>query len=409
MTAQQILLISVIALIILTGGIGAAIAYAVRFFSQQVSELQPPASRPREAPAKAAAAPAPRAAPAAMPAGRRMSLLGAGLFAVAIIGAGVAVGLFARLMPAEASVEAGQVDVLFNSMLGIAATIFLLVEGVLLYSAFRFRRKRGEQGDGPPIHGSNRLEVAWTIVPAIIVIWLGVYSYQVLDQLQSPRPDAMVVEVTARQFQWQFRYPDTGVISNDLHVPQGQAVRLKLKSEDVIHSFWVPAFRIKQDAMPLRDTVTFFTANAVGEYPVVCAELCGAGHGAMGLSSHVVVQSPADFEAWMTEQAGAAPGDPRVALFSVTYGCGACHALSAANAAGQIGPNLDGIGTRAASRVAGLSAEEYLRQSILEPNAFISPDCPNGACQPGIMPQDFHTRMPPADLDALVSLLAEQK
>jgi cytochrome c oxidase subunit 2 len=411
MTPPQILLIAVALLVVLTVGLGVALAQAVRFFSREVSNIEPPASRAKgQAPAKEAkvAAPAPPPAPKAAPPQRRTAGLAAVIFALVIIASGVAVGFFVRLMPQAASTEAGQIDILYSSMLGIAAAIFLLVEGLLIFAAFRFRRKPGDDTDGPPVHGSNRLELAWTVVPAVIVIWLGVYSYQVLTELQTPRPNAMLVEVTARQFQWQFRYPDTGVISNDLYVPQGQAVRLKLHSEDVIHSFWVPAFRIKQDAMPLRDTETFFTASALGEFPIVCAELCGAGHAQMGLTNRVIVQSPADFDAWMAEQAGAQPGDPAVALFNTTYACGSCHALDAANAAGQIGPDLNGIGARAAGRVPGLSAEDYLRQSILEPNVFLAPECPTGACAPGLMPQDFATRMPPPDLDALVAFLLQQ-
>ena len=335
-------------------------------------------------------------------------MLGAVLFAVFVIAGGIAVGMFVHVMPVEASTEAQKVDVLYSSMLGIAAAIFLLVEGLLVYSSIRFRRKPGDNTDGPPIHGSNRLELAWTIVPAFIVIWLGITAYQVLLQLQEPRPDAMFVDVIAQQFQWQFHYPDSGVTSSDLHVPQGKAIRLRIQSLDVIHSFWVPAFRVKQDAMPLRDTVTYFTAIDLGEFPVVCAELCGPGHGQMGLSSHVVVQTQADFDAWIAEQAGAQPADPAVTLFTTTYGCAGCHTLGAANANGQVGPDLDGIGTRAGTRVPGLAAADYIRQSILDPNAFIAPQCPTGACPSGVMPQDFETRMPPEDLDTLVMFLLKQ-
>ena len=331
------------------------------------------------------------------------------LFVAAIIAAGVAVGFFVRLMPVEATQEARQIDQLFSAMLGIATTIFLLVEGMLVYSAFRFRRRKGDSDDGPPIHGSTRLEIAWTIVPALVAIWLGVYSYQILAVIQAPRPEALTVEVTARQFQWQFRYPENGVVSPHLHVPRGQAVRLRLRSEDVIHSFWVPAFRVKQDALPQRDLDVYFTAHTNGEYPVVCAELCGAGHARMGLTSVVIVEEQADFEVWIAQQAGAKPDDPRIELFNVAYGCNACHALQAARATGQIGPDLNGIGARAAARVEGLAAEEYIRQSILEPNAFIAPECPQGACAAGVMPQDFDTRMAPGDLDAIVSLLLEQQ
>jgi cytochrome c oxidase subunit 2 len=410
MTEQQIFIAAIVGFVVLTAGLGFALAQGIRLISAQVSQLAPPATAPARGAAKPAQPETPPAK-AVTPAAPARRLAGAGIlvFTLAIVAAGLGAGLFLRLMPAPASLEAGQVDVLFNSMLGIAVTIFLLVEGLIIYSALRFRRRRGEEGDGVALHGSSRLELAWTIVPAIIVIWLGIYSYQILVQLQTPRRDAMTVEVTGRQFQWVFHYPDAGVTATDLHVPQGKPVRLKLRSEDVIHSFWVPAFRIKQDAMPDRDTETFFTAEMAGEYPVVCAELCGAGHGQMGLISRAIVHSQDDFDAWMAEQAGAVPSNPAVALFTNTYGCSSCHALDAANAAGQIGPNLNGIGTAAASRVPGASPEQYIREAILNPNAFLAPECPTGACPPGVMPQDFGARMPAEHLDALVNFLLEQK
>jgi len=329
---------------------------------------------------------------------------GAAIFALVILVAGILIGRYVRLMPVEASVGAVQVDILFNTMLGIAAAIFLLVEGLLLYSAFHFRRKNGEEGDGPPIHGSNRLEIAWTIIPALLVVWLGVYSYQLFVELQPPRPTDLTVEVTAFQFDWQFNYPEYGITTQDLYLPAGRSVRMKITSRDVIHSFWVPEFRIKRDAVPGRETEFQFTTNALGTYRVVCAELCGAGHAQMGLIRFAVVVSPDEFAAWVAKQQQSA-GQPATARELFTrYGCNACHALTDAGAIGQVGPNLDGIGARAGTRVAGLSAEDYIRQSILDPGAFVVPDFPDG-----VMPRDFGARIPQSELDALVDYLLEQK
>jgi len=390
---------AVAAIIVLTAGLGGALALGTYLLDRALrGPLAPPAGQPAEA---AALHPA---------AGHRAGGPIAPLFALLVLILGILTGLYVRVMPVEASNRAVQVDGLWNTMFGIAASIFLLVEGILLFSAFRFRRKKGEAGDGLPIHGSNRLEFAWTLVPALIVLWLGTYSYQILTQIRTAPPDAMVVEVTSRQFQWVFHYPGLDIISNDLYLPLDKPIQLKIKSEDVIHSFWVPAFRVKQDAVPQRVTEAYFTANALGEYRVVCAELCGVGHARMGLISHVVVQSPADFDAWVTEQQAAAgrPPDP-VTLFTTKYGCNGCHTLTAAGATGQVGPNLDGIGTNAGTRVPGLSAEDYIRESILKPNAFITPQCPGGACLSGVMPQDFAQRMPKPDLDMLVNFLLQQK
>ena len=166
-------------------------------------------------------------------------------------------------------------------MLGIAFAIFILVEGVLLYAVLRFRRRKGHEGEGVPLHGSNRLELAWTVIPALIVFWLAAVSGQVIFRLDAPPEDALRVRVVARQFSWQFEYPEYGVSTSELNVPIDVPVELELISMDVIHSFWVPAFRLKQDALPMRETRLNFTATIVGEYPVVCAELCGAGHAVM--------------------------------------------------------------------------------------------------------------------------------
>ena len=388
--------------ILLSTGLGVALALGVYLFDRQLHNPTAPLFARREKPA-------PATVPGREPVSHRRAGPGGAIFALVILDAGLLIGLFVHLMPLAASSEARPVDILFSTMLGIAGSIFLLVEGVLIYTAIRFRRRKGETGEGLPIRGSDRLELAWTLVPVLIVLWLGAYSYQVFAQIRTPHPDALLIEVTSRQFQWEFHYPETDITSNDLYIPQGKPIHLKIESEDVIHSFWVPAFRIKQDAFPGRETEAYFTAEVAGTYPVVCAELCGIGHAGMGLSSHAIVQSQADFDNWVAEQQGQAgqPPDP-VALFS-KYGCIGCHTLTAANAAGIVGPNLDGIGTNAATRVPGLSAEEYIRQSILSPNDFIAPECPSGPCPAGVMPQDFATRMSQADQDALVNFLLEQK
>jgi cytochrome c oxidase subunit 2 len=394
---------AVAAIIVLTGGVGVSLAVGVYLLDNKIRQTLGPLSLAQ------AGAIAPSVAKPGIVT-HRAAGPGAAIFALVILITGIVVGRYVPLMPVAASSQAEQVDLLFNTMLGIAVVIFLLVEGALVYSVFRYRRKKGEAGDGVPIHGSNRLEFAWTVIPALIVLWLGAYSYQILAQIRTPPLDPLTVEVTSRQFQWEFHYPEAGITSNDLHVPDGKAIQLKIKSEDVIHSFWVPAFRVKQDAFPMRETEIYFTANIPGEYRVVCAELCGVGHAKMGLTSYVVVQSQLDFDAWIADQQAAAgkPPDP-VALFT-KYGCVTCHTLTAAGATGLIGPDLNGIGTNAGTRVPGLSAEDYIRQSILSPNAFIAPKCPSGPCpSPSLMPLDFAERMPKSHLDALVNILLQQK
>ncbi len=325
---------------------------------------------------------------------------GAAIFTLIVILGGLLAGLLVRLMPPGASVEAGPIDLLFNQMLGISTAIFVLVESILIYAAIRFRRKKNDPRDGLPIQGSNRLEIAWTVIPTLIVLWLGTVSFQLLQDLRSPAPDAMVIDVISRQFQFEFYYPDLDRTTLDLIVPVDQPIRLKITSNDILHSFWVPAFRIKQDAIPRVETELFFTANKVGTYPIRCAELCGAGHAQMGFVNNVVVQQASEFTAWATGER-AAVLDP-VELFAL-YGCVACHELASANATGQVGPSLNGIGGRAANQQPGVSAEDYIRQSILMPNAYIV-----GGFAENIMPKDFGQRMDPPELDALVSYLLKE-
>lgn len=204
-----------------------------------------------------------------------------------------------NLMPAEASTRAVAVDQLFRVLLGVAAVIFVLVEGALVYAAIRFRRRAGDDADAAPIHGNTTLEVVWTAIPAMIVVAIGFYAYQVLTEIEQPAPSPMVVEVVGRQFIWQFRYPEHGVTSQELHLPVNRPVRLEITSGDVIHSFWVPQFRGKRDATPGRVSEFLVTPTEIGEFPVRCAELCGAGHAAM--NTKVIVESQADFEAWLAE------------------------------------------------------------------------------------------------------------
>ncbi|RMD69516.1 MAG: cytochrome c oxidase subunit II [Cyanobacteria bacterium J149] len=241
------------------------------------------------------------------------------------------------LMPVEASEGAAQVDGLFNLMMTIATGLFLIVEGVLIYSIIRFRRKKGDRTDGPPVEGNVPLEIVWTAIPTVIVFILAVYSFEVYNNLGGLDPETsrdfpqeqtqmadngtklvafnphqghlslgigsgkadLEVDVNAIQYAWIFTYPDTGVVSGELHVPVNKQVKLNMKAGDVIHAFWVPQLRLKQDVLPGRDSELSFKANKIGEYPIICAELCGAYHGGMKTVLHV--DSEEDYQAWVQE------------------------------------------------------------------------------------------------------------
>ncbi len=294
------------------------------------------------------------------------------------------------LLPTAASDEAVLVDGLFNTMMTVSIGLFLLVEGILIIAAFRFRQRPGDNTDAEPVFGNVPLEILWTAVPAIIVLGISVYSFDVYNSIgglslhdmhdtpvtesavsmpgaaiaatlsDSPlaqsqvadsnqqksaearldpatasvrnddqipqkqnapatgvvaptigpspnrkgKPPEFLVNVTGMQYAWIFTYPETGVVSSELHVPVGREVLVNMSANDVIHAFWVPEFRLKQDAIPGMQTEIRFTPNRVGEYPLICAELCGPYHGAM--RTKVIVDTLEAFDSWMTEQQSSA-------------------------------------------------------------------------------------------------------
>jgi cytochrome c oxidase subunit 2 len=332
-----------------------------------------------------------------------------GILAVA---SGIVMGVWNPFMSNAASVQGTNIDILFGVALGVGTAIFVIVEGTLIYSIVRFGREPGDESDGPPIRGNVPLEVFWTAIPGVTVVFLALFSYQILSRLDQLQPDALNVEVIAQQFVWQFYYPDADVTTSELHLPLNRQAHLKMRSNDVIHSFWVPQFRMKKDVLPDRITETLLTPTELGTYPIVCAELCGPGHALM--RANLVVESAADFENWLAMQQGAKERPtPSAAGASETIaqgrqvfiqsGCGGCHTLKDANTTGQVGPDLDGIGTAAASIVPGQTAEEYIRTSILQPSAHIV-----SGYQP-IMPGSYNTMLSEVQLNALVQYLLAQK
>ncbi|MCM1983558.1 cytochrome c oxidase subunit II [Lyngbya confervoides] len=257
------------------------------------------------------------------------------------------------LLPVDASLEAAKIDQLFNAMIAIATGLFLLVQGALVYSLFAFRRRKGDDSDAEPVEGNVPLEILWTAIPAVIVLWLAIYSLDVyslvnsggfvgtshmahahthevarapgaaiaasledLNEMGQVPPigtdDKLHVNVTGLQYAWLFNYPDSGIISGELHIPVNQTVELDIAARDVIHAFWVPEFRLKQDAIPGQTTHLSFTPSRVGEYPVICAELCGAYHGAM--KTRTIVHTPEDYQAWVASQRVAVTPDPSSTL-----------------------------------------------------------------------------------------------
>ena len=199
----------------------------------------------------------------------------------------------------EASTAAPKIDDLLNVMIVLSAFVFSLVMVMLGYALYAFRAKPGDESDGEPIHGNARLEVAWTVIPTIIVLFGAGYSWSVLHDIEEPAKNPLTVDVFSQQYAWSFGYPGKGnaYTEGELHVPVDRQVQFKMHALDVIHSFWVPEWRIKKDNVPGITTTAIVTPDKPGAYQLICTELCGFGHAAM--RAKVVVEPPAQFREWV--------------------------------------------------------------------------------------------------------------
>lgn len=328
------------------------------------------------------------------------------------------------ILPVGASAEAEGIDNLFRIMMVISAAIFIFVQGFLIYFALIFRRKPEDAPDavGRNLHGDNRLEIAWTVAPAIIVVILTIFSFQELERLRldTPVPEAHIVEVEGFQFAWAFTHPETAIEeANMLTLEAGKPVTLRITGRDVSHAFWVPEFRLKQDATPGYTRMITITplaphddARYEGKYPdgfpLRCAELCGAGHSAM--LAWVRVLNSEDYAAWQEEAIIAMNTAPPGETIYTSSGCIGCHQLDSVGAAGITGPTHNGMGATAAERIADPSytgsattPEEYIAESIRNSGAYIVP-----GYAAGIMPSYPPEQISDADLADLVQFLLEQ-
>jgi cytochrome c oxidase subunit 2 len=234
-----------------------------------------------------------------------------------IIGAliATAIGIFLSYkihwFPVQASTQAKNTDRLYHVLVIASIPIFVLVISVILYCVWQFRMKPGEElEDGPPIHGNTRLEVIWTTIPALILLGLVSYSFVVLHDNEKKPAREIQIDVTGQQFFWTFRYPSsvTGgkpIDSYQLYLPDNESVDFQLRSKDVIHAFWIPAFRIQEDVVPGITTSWRATPDRIGSYAVVCNLLCGVGHSTMRTTAHVVPE--AQFHAWLRSQRSSPP------------------------------------------------------------------------------------------------------
>jgi cytochrome c oxidase subunit 2 len=201
----------------------------------------------------------------------------------------------------EASTAASKIDRLLDVMIVLSSFVFSIVMVMMIYSIWRWRVKPGDEGDGAPIHGNTRLEIAWTVIPTVIVLFGAIYSWITLADIEAHDPDRMVVDVYAQQYAWHFNYPEQGVTSRELHVPVDRQVEFRMHALDVIHSFWVPEWRIKKDAVPGITTRAYITPDETGDYTLVCTELCGYGHATMRAPVKVE-DSQNTFDQWASTQ-----------------------------------------------------------------------------------------------------------
>lgn len=318
---------------------------------------------------------------------------------------------------------------LFKFIFWIAVIVFVVVEGVLVYFIFKYRRKANDTSIPPQIHGNNRLEIAWTLLPVLILAAIAIPTYRTIaDHKDPPEGDALKVEVIGHQWWWEFRYPDLGVITaNEMHIPVDKTILVALESQDVIHSFWIPKLAGKMDVIPGHINVMWLVADNPGQsYYGQCAELCGLAHAQMRF--RVKTHTQADFDAWVkAQQSPPAPptANSLAAKGATTFavkGCVACHTINGPDAPGvQEGraqgfeqgrasfpaPNLTTFGDRITLGAGLVELNEQNLRKWLEDPANIKPG--NRMTELAQAYTDPGSALTTEDINALVAYLMSRK
>jgi len=319
-------------------------------------------------------------------------------------------------MPPQASEFAVDVDALFNFILWLSVFFFLLLMGATVYFAVKYRKKADNQRSSPLAH-SFKLEFLWSAIPTVLLIVIFAWGFRDFTALSAVQPDALELRVTASQWNWKIGYPsldrecssdfDTeGRAHVDFYVPVDQPFTVRMSSNDVLHSFWLPAFRVKRDVLPNRYTGFTMTPTLPGEYPLFCTEYCGAGHSVMGGTIHVLTAEQwQDFIDRGDQRCKLDPADPeyKPKLFS-KQGCSACHGVKPEQGV-IVGPNLHGVFGRNENTNKGPIAvdDNYLRESIIEPQKVIV-DGFSGKNMPS-----YKGRMTEDELSALIDYMKSLK
>lgn len=276
------------------------------------------------------------------------------------------------ILPPVNSTFASDVDALFTFINVVSAILLLGITVAIIYFAVKYKRK-SEDDVTPVIKHNTALEVTWTVIPMILILIVFFWGFRGYVEMRTPPSNSYEVYVTANSFFWQFTHPNGVQTTNELHVPSGRPVKLIMQSRDVIHSFFVPDFRVKQDVLPGRYTTAWFQTKYAGESIVFCTEYCGSGHSAM--LATVIAMEPDDFNAWLADAKAESERElPLAELGRTLYqsqGCFGCHSLDGATG---IGPTFQGLYGATRNFTDGTSAvadEEYLRESIYQPAAKI--------------------------------------
>ncbi|MBA3885591.1 MAG: cytochrome c oxidase subunit II [Acidobacteria bacterium] len=272
------------------------------------------------------------------------------------------------LFPQQASVQAGQVDGIYFFMVAVTAFFSILIATLLTIFAIKYRRRQRDE-IGVAIHGSLALELTWTAIPFFIVMIMFAWGAKVFFDLYRPPAGAMEIYVVGKQWMWKVQHMEGRREINELHVPIGRPVKLIMGSEDVIHSFYIPAFRVKADVIPGRYNHLWFTATKPGRYHLFCAEYCGTKHS--GMIGSIIVMEPADFQAWLS---GGRSEDSPVAAGERLFqdlACNTCHRSDGQQGRGPMLTNVYGnpVALQDGSRV--IADEAYIRESIVNPQAKI--------------------------------------
>lgn len=283
-----------------------------------------------------------------------------------------------HFLQGEASSSAGQVDAAFIFIAAICAFFFVVTQGLLIYFAVRYRQKKGaEEAETPYITKNRTLEIIWVVIPSLLLLAIFAYGYVAFMNIRSPIPGAEEVNVVARQWQWTFKYPDGREAVNELRVPVGKPVKLVMTSKDVIHGFFVPAYRQKQDVLPGRYTYLWLLPERAGTFDIFCSQYCGTGHSLM--RGRLIAMPPADYAAWEeAEEAKARVAAKKTRALpekgeevAEKAGCLGCHTTDGTP---KIGPTWKGLFGKRETLVNGTTVpvdENFIRQKIYEPRAAL--------------------------------------